>query len=249
MVIDWTELRAELAVWRRQARHLPIWWRDDDAVSATAALERLIGLSDELQVPLHLAIIPVMADSSLADLLKKQPRVVPMVHGWAHQNHAPEGKKKAEFGHPRETATPELAMAYARLKDLLAFENDMFFVPPWNRIDASVVSALPAAGYAGVSTFTPRNAACPMPGLVQINTHLDPIYWRGGGGVVPADQLISALVALLQDRRAGRTDATEPLGILTHHLVHDADIWAFTRAVLSELLAGGAIPATVRGAR
>jgi len=33
------------------------------------------------------------------------------------------------------------------------------------------------------------------------------------------------------------------LGFLTHHLVHDEDIWGFTHACLARLLDGGAVPA------
>jgi hypothetical protein len=36
---------------------------------------------------------------------------------------------------------------------------------------------------------------------------------------------------------------------LTHHLVHDAAIWEFTRACLSELLDGGAQPCNLREMR
>jgi hypothetical protein len=54
--------------------------------------------------------------------------------------------------------------------------------------------------------------------------------------------LIAGIVKLLEDRRLGRTDTTEPLGFLTHHLVHDDAIWGFTERCLSVLLEGGAKP-------
>ena len=75
----------------------------------------------------------------------------------------------------------------------------------------------------------------PVPGLVQINTHIDPIFWRGTRGLVPPDTLVAQTVSLLRDRRQGRADRDEPLGYLTHHLVHDADIWEFSRQFLTEL--------------
>ncbi len=246
MRIDWSDLRAELGIWQAEGWDLPIWWRDDDAVAATADLTQLVDLATELEVSLHLAVIPSLAEDSLADAIGARPLVVPMVHGWAHLNHAPEGEKKAEFGHPRPEAAAEMGLGLTRLKTLFPADSIDLFVPPWNRMDARLIAALPSAGYAGVSTFTPRKTAYPMPGLVQINTHLDPIFWRGGGGLVPPEQLIPALVETLQDRRAGVTDATEPLGLLTHHLVHDAAIWDFTRGVLEELLAGGARAVSLR---
>lgn len=97
-------------------------------------------------------------------------------------------------------------------------------------------------GFRALSTYTPRTTRDAAPGLVQINTHVDPIHWRGGGGLADPDAQIATLVQQLQDRRAGRTDATEPLGVLTHHLVHDAAIWEFTHACVSTLLMGGATP-------
>ena len=36
---------AELAQWRSEELTLPIWWRDDDAIAPTPALERLLGRS------------------------------------------------------------------------------------------------------------------------------------------------------------------------------------------------------------
>jgi hypothetical protein len=45
MTTDWTPLRKELAIWRAEGLTLPLWWRDDDAVTATAALDRLVALS------------------------------------------------------------------------------------------------------------------------------------------------------------------------------------------------------------
>ena len=53
-----------------------------------------------------------------------------------------------------------------------------------------------------------------------------------------ADKLIIQTADLLRDRREGRADITEPFGVLTHHLVHDQDIWTFTQELLNRLLDG-----------
>jgi len=113
---------------------------------------------------------------------------------------------------------------------------------PWNRLYSGFLPELAACGYEMVSTFTPRAQVHAHAGLVQINTHIDPIDWRGSRSAVDADQLVAQTVTLLQDRRAGKTDATEPLGFLSHHLAHDAAIWHVTQAWLSTLLDGGAHP-------
>jgi len=240
MSIDWHPLRQELALWRAGGLALPVWWRDDDAVEPTSALDKLLEMGASLGMPVHVAVIPEPAQTALATYAE-QAAFIPLVHGWTHKNTAPAGHKKAEFGHPRADALNETQIALARLRALFGTALVDMFVPPWNRIDAGVVRGLAAQGYSAVSTYTPRPAR-QVAGLVQINCHVDPINWKAGGGLVPADRVIAGLVDTLRARRTGHTDDTEPLGFLTHHLVHDDAIWAFTQSCLSELLDGGAAP-------
>jgi hypothetical protein len=242
MTADWSLLSAELARWRAERLALPLWWRDDDATEPTEALDRLADMSADLGLPVHLAVIPEPAQPALAALCLQRPELIPMVHGWQHRNRAPEGQKKAEFGLARPDARTEAAQAMDRMRALFGDRMVPVFVPPWNRIDGALLPELPALGYSGVSSFLPRPARLAAPGLVQINTHIDPIFWRGGRGLVPPGDLIAQITTLLAERRAGTTDATEPLGFLTHHLVHDADIWRFTRDCLATLLDAGATP-------
>ena len=115
MKIDWKPLRAELDIWQSERRILPLWWRDDDAITDTPELRKLLTLGDKIGVPVHLAVIPEPATRDLALLCKNNPGVVPVVHGWAHQDHAPAGQKKAEFGHPRVEAAQE-ALVFAGLE-------------------------------------------------------------------------------------------------------------------------------------
>lgn len=248
MDADWTGLRRELAAWRAEGLDLPIWWRDDDAITQTAALDRLAGLAHQLGLPVHLAVVPKFADAALAALCASDPMLVPLVHGWAHRNHAPADAKKAEFGMDRPQLRADAAAGLARMRALFGPTALPVFVPPWNRIAPALVPDLAGMGFAGLSTFTPRDQRLAAPGLVQINTHLDPIHWRGGGGLVAPETLLATLEGMLRDRRAGRADTAEPLGLLTHHLVHDAAIWAFTERCLAELLEGGARPVDLRGA-
>ena len=99
---------------------------------------------------------------------------------------------------------------------------------------------LASIGYRGVSTFKSRTAATAAPGLVQVNTHIDPINWRGDRSLVSPAALLADLAEALRQRRTGDTDATEPLGLLTHHLVHDPAIWDFTERLMKRLLDGPA---------
>ncbi len=246
MTFDFSPLNRELARWRAQGLTLPIWWRDDDAIAATPQLEKLSNLARDLHLPVHLAVIPKPAHSTLCDFVKQHAEIIPVVHGWQHQSHAREGAKKAEFGDPRPDAMAEAGQALARMKGLFDAALFPMFVPPWNRLDQGLLPGLADLGYCAVSTYLPRPAREAACGIVQINTHIDPIFWRGDRGLAPADGLIEGIVHLLSERRMGRSDAREPLGFLTHHLVHTDAVWDFTRGCLDTLLDGGAQPANLR---
>lgn len=242
MSIDWQTLDDELRHWRAAGLALPIWWRDDDAVAVTPALDRLTRLAQEMEIPCHLAVIPKHATEDLAAQCGETPFLVPMVHGYAHENHAPFGEKKAEFGHIRPGLATDAAMGLQQISDLFGPTYLRCFVPPWNRITPELVGQLAGLGYDCLSTFTPRATRLAAQGLVQINTHIDPIDWRGSGGMMDGTRLLQRLVELLQDRRSMRADRAEPLGILTHHLVQDEATWRFVQRCLNALLDGGAVP-------
>jgi hypothetical protein len=77
----------------------------------------------------------------------------------------------------------------------------------------------------------------PAPGLVQVNSHLDPIDWHGTRrGRGPAE-LACELAALLAARRLGCTDPAEPTGVLTHHLLEDRASEAFMADLLRQVAA------------
>ncbi len=240
MIADWRPLEAELEFWQAQGLRLPLWWRDDDAVSATPQLDTLSGLSETLGIPVYLAIIPRDADDQLIDYLARHLNLIPVVHGWAHLNHAPSGEKKSEFRlhRPLEDIIADARHGLHRLQTLFGDRFCPMFVPPWNRVAPEVVQELPGLGYNILSTATPRKTEYPAPGLEQVNTHLDPIDWRGTRGLTDPNALIAKTADLLRDRREGRADKAEPFGILTHHLVHDQDIWTFTENLLRRLLTG-----------
>ncbi|MCV2888448.1 polysaccharide deacetylase family protein [Ruegeria aquimaris] len=244
MTPDWSPLEDELSRWQKAGLILPLWWRDDDAVQVTPELDRLTMLSERLNMPVHIAVIPEPAEWALAEMVERRPALIPVVHGWAHRNHAPSGEKKAEFQlhRPMPAILSEARQGLARLRDLFGPALRPMFVPPWNRIAPEIVEELPGLGYRVVSTATPRKRAEPVAGLCQINTHLDPIDWRGSRSLLDPQRLIAQVTDQLGDRREGRADNDEPYGILTHHLVHDAAIWAFTEALLSRLMNGPARP-------
>lgn len=241
MHIDWTALRDALAACRRDGVDVPVWWRDDDAIAPTPELDQLASLVDEVGLPVHLAIIPAHATHALADRVDGA-QLVPLIHGWAHHDHSTSGEKKNEFLTDRPGLTGDSARGLDRMTALFGPLLRHMFVPPWNRVQTDLLPALRAQGYSAISTFGPRKRAEAIPGLAQINTHIDPIWWKGTRGLVSPEQLVSQAAAHIDARRRGDEDAGEPLGLLTHHLVHTPAIWAFTRGFIHEMLSGGATP-------
>ncbi|WP_325063967.1 polysaccharide deacetylase family protein [Chachezhania sediminis] len=240
MAIDWTPLDAELDLWAAEGRVLPFWWRDDDAVSDTPELQRMVALADGAGLPVHLAVIPAHADRRLVARVVVEDALVPLVHGWRHESHAPLTQKKAEFGDHRPPGIwlDDARDALWRMEEL--FNRDLLpvFVPPWNRVAPEVVEGLAGLGYRAISTYLPRKRPMSAPGLVQVNTHLDPVAWKTTRALADPSALVAGMALDMAARRAGTVDATEPFGLLTHHLIHDDDVWDFVAALLARLSAG-----------
>jgi hypothetical protein len=230
----WQWLGGELDAWADQGHTVTFWWRDDDATEPTHELDRLINLSDACKAPLALAVIPGKIKSGLVDLIHDRPRISVLQHGYAHENHAAPGQRKLELGGNGDQARliADLKQGYEILAQHF---NDRFtpvLVPPWNRIDAKLVSRLSELNFTGISTMKVRRKACPAPGLLQVNTHLDPVNWRHNGGFIGVYPAIAILIQHLQARRTGYRDHDEPTGILTHHLVQNEAVWRFVEDLL-----------------
>jgi hypothetical protein len=94
---------------------------------------------------------------------------------------------------------------------------------------------LPGLGYRGISSFGQRKTREAAAGLIEINTHLDPVDWRGSRGLLSPDVLIDRTARAIRDRLDGTADPEEPIGLLTHHLIHDERLWRFCEALLEVL--------------
>lgn len=226
--MDWSNLANELDAWHAEGRTASLWWRDDDATAPAPALDRLAALAREHVVTVGLAVIPALATPSLLRWLESA-HVEVLQHGWAHHDHSANGEKKAELGCHRApgVVTAELSKGFGRLDELARDRRLPMLVPPWNRIDSGLVQVLPQIGFRGLSTFGPRRAAEPVPGLRQTNCHVDVVDWRGGRVFVGCDRAIAAVVEHLAARRARKVDPAEPTGLLTHHAVHEESTWSF----------------------
>lgn len=221
--VGWQALDAELTLWHDAGRVADLWLRDDDAVEPTPALERLIASAGREAIPVTLAVIPAHAGEALAVRLSSEPDVAVAVHGWAHHDHAPAGSKKAELGphRPAEIIAAELARAKATIEKRFGERALPVLVPPWNRIGQNIVPLLGSLGFAALSVYG-RAGSAPLP---LVNTHADIIDWHGSRGGKDHGELVAGLIEELRWRR--ESGSTEPLGILTHHLVHDEAAWSF----------------------
>jgi peptidoglycan/xylan/chitin deacetylase (PgdA/CDA1 family) len=227
---DAEKQRLLAALERPAARAKPIafWWRDDDAVTDTPQLDRLLALAASHDLPLALAVIPENATGSLARRLEREPRVAVLQHGWRHANHAAAGEKKIELGgRPAAEVLDELRRGLARLTELFPKTFLPVLVPPWNRIADAVREARREAGLIGLSTFGPA----PPSESHCANTHLDIFDWRPTRPVTRA-RAFAILADEIERRLAGDP---EPVGIMTHHLVHEAQSWALLEEIFGVL--------------
>ena len=223
----WKRLNEEMQRWHDLGQAVRLWWRDDDAIEPTSELERLIMLIRQAEAPLALAVIPAHASGALAERLSTEPLMRPVMHGWRHDNHEPVERKKCEFGSARQTEAlrADLSLGRENITRLFGASAARFFVPPWNRISPQSVSLLPEFKIQALSGYG-------EPGLQRrdhlrvLNTHIDPIDWRGSQSLVAEQDLVARLVGLLVSRRESN-HFDDPIGFLTHHLVHDSAIWNF----------------------
>lgn len=224
---EWDAIWDEFEVWRKAGQRVTFWWRDDDARQVTPELERVLAIARTTATPVALAVIPRDADDHLVRRLADQPLAFALVHGWGHDNHAPAEERQNEYGPHRPAAVmlAELRRAVARIS---AFARHVpALVAPWNRIDPALVPALPAAGVTGLSVLGPRPKRQPVPGLINTNVHVDIVDWQGTGGFVGVAAALAQVLDHLRQRREGAADASEPTGLMTHHLFHDEGCWQF----------------------
>jgi hypothetical protein len=230
----WQRLSDELDRWATAGAVASFWWRDDDAAEATPALERLLALQRATRAPLALAVVPGELSPSLVRRLAHCDQVSVLQHGWRHANHAGKGEGGWELGDHRPLAEvgAELAAGRQRLAEGFGSRFLPVMVPPWNHISGRMIEALPGLGFTGLSTFRARASAAPAPGLVQVNSHCDPIKWRPSARFAGTGKALADLVGHLQARRTGAADPAEPTGLVTHHLALDEPAWEFVALLL-----------------
>ena len=203
MALGWNGFAEEVA------RRKPVFWlRDDDAVTVTPALERLLSFG----VPVALAVIPDLAEASL---LKKD--VAFLQHGCDHRNRAGAGEKKTEFP-DREPIAEALERLRASRERLVAMGGSKVLpvvAPPWNRMHAALAAELPGIGIHGFSGYRGK----PVRNLVQHDTQVDIVAWKAGKRFIGEEEAVRLAMTYVTENK--------PVGWLTHHAVHDEAAWAF----------------------
>ena len=239
----WDWLRRELDRWQEGGIKADFWWRDDDAVAAGDELEQLLQLSESHRSAVSLAVIPAQLEAGLPQRLQTCPRVSVLQHGYSHQSHAAPGMRKLELGGNRDSGDilADLSRGFQIMQQQFESRFTPVLVPPWNRIEERVINGLAEIGFTGISTMRVRRSATPAPGLVQVNTHLDPINWRHRRGFIGVFPALAILIQHLVARRSGYRDIGEPTGILSHHLVQNDAVWHFLDDLLGFLRAHPAV--------
>lgn len=223
------ELTGHLDWFAERGRKVRFWWRDDDAVEPSPALDRMLDLANRHEVDLALAVIPKDAIEALAARLSGEPHAFVLQHGWQHRNFQRKdlGEKAAELGSRRDPdeLMAQLTEGKARLETLFGEKFLPAMVPPWNRIAPEICRRLPGIGLPGLSTFTWFN----FPRDTQVQSHVDILKWKKQVRFIGWE---SARLRFDLQLTRRRNTGNEPLGLLTHHLVHDVDCFAFLEMFL-----------------
>jgi hypothetical protein len=245
MSIDqWKSIRRELDLWLERGIRAKFWFRDDDACELTDQLIRLLHFSKQYSITIGLAAIPNKLRPSLLTFLKSEDRMfLPMCHGWNHVNYEPKDRP-SEFGPNRKLPLlfQDAQLAYRTfVRYFNELEKRAIFVPPFGRIMPAFVELLPKAGFFGLSAgadlieatvsrivsrieFLPAVKISRRTNMARFDVHIDPIDWhRGTAREVP--DVAHELLGCLRLRSKSFVDANQPIGIVTHHLVHNEPIW------------------------
>ncbi len=233
----WQSLQQELDRWSEPAT---FWWRDDDATAPSPALDRLLGIAQAHATGLQLAVIPALSEPALAQRISDEHAVWVLQHGYDHRPYAAPGQRKRELGgdRPRSEILQQLQAGRQRLARQFGDRALDILVPPWNRIDADLLPLLQGLGYRRLSILGPRQPE--PPGPPEINVHIDIIDWRARR-FAGTDNVLAQIIHTLKARRLGEVDATEPTGLMTHHLDHDDDCWRFLEQLTSVLSDAGLV--------
>ncbi len=213
---------------------MTFWWRDDDAIYPSAALDRLLAITERFELRPLLAVIPAKASPVLAERLSTASADIAQ-HGYAHANRAPRGQKPCEFPDSLDGAEAWrlLRDGHRRMDALFGRSWLPIFVPPWNRFADKHVPLLRECRFAVYSGSVPLPAA--PPGLRNLHSPVDIMQWRPERRFAGTEACVARLVREIAARREGSWPREDPIGLVTHHLVHDEGAWDFLEVFCESL--------------
>jgi len=231
----WQKLGTEIDACRQAGIKIEFWWRDDDAAVDCPTLQRLVDTATDATTPLAVAVIPAQLQSATIARLVGRQGITVLQHGFDHQNHAGADEKKQELGTARgeHVVLEQLQQGTGQLKAAFGDQLQPVLVPPWNRISEALIAGLPAIGLHGLSRYQARPTRSPTPGLIQVNTHVDIINWKGDRSFIGTEAALALVCQHLAEKRTGRVDTEEPTGLLSHHQVMDEPAWDFVATFIT----------------
>src|SRR2546426_7937934 len=226
---DWSALEErlslELEAWSAARMTAKFWWRDDDAISDTPQLRRLLDVARDVGIAPALAVIPERVDQTLARALAAADCAV-WQHGWGHHFH-----EAGEFGDGR----PLHEMMVDALKGRRALDGlfgasrwQRVFVPPNHMLSMLFKAVMPGLEYLGVSAGDPLTLG--IEHVAEVNAEVDVMDWPRGT-LLSGEAVSAMLVRQLEARRRGAVPAKRPIGVLTHHLAFDDRAWDLVAAL------------------
>jgi hypothetical protein len=224
LTLGWLRLGAELARWRKARRTPLLWWRDDDAFEPSTQLRRLVGHAERAGVPLSLSVIPALLSPELCAWVNRYPSVTVLQHGIDHTD-AGGAEEPTQFDprQPPHAVAQRLGHGWSALAGF--HRRIPVYVPPWNALTPNVTAAAAMVGLESISAW-----GAPA-GEGRIDAHIELMRWGGSPRFAGRGRVLNRLRRALKRRRLQqRWD--EPIGLLTHHLVHDDAAWRFLAALL-----------------
>jgi hypothetical protein len=223
-------LEAELRLWNAPPR---FWWRDDDTRQVSPDFLRMLEWAERLELPGLLSVIPGRLEPEVPEALAPFSRLKVAQHGWMHENHAPDGVHKSEFGEerPKEKILHDLACGFSRMQERFPSRFLPVLVPPFNDVGSQHLPLLEGVGFTGISidyrVTLPRHTLSRADIHVELQDGLR--RWAPPRQIVP--HLIPRMCRILEGMR--REGSNRPFGFLTHHgdIFTDKTWWVFARIV------------------
>jgi hypothetical protein len=248
-------LARELDRWKANRLIANFWWRDDDAQFANDAFKRLTDLAGSESLPLVLAVSPMLMTDGFVARLNSLRDVSIAAHGYRHINHAT-APLKGEFGPDRSLEVMRREIEELAGEFAVRFPNRgiAMFVPPWHGLDPRLVSDLARVGFKVLSMFEsrvtrglglaagqlsaiglalPRRSIKLRRGSIQRLDCSVSVLSYEGGNITGNRRIFEKAVRALSARRLGFLPVAQPIGILTHHLLHDEDAWKYLSQILT----------------